>query len=155
MGEVVVAFVRKFMDEGLSVRIRKHLGVIGTRDVLDDWRRREEHEHYHFPASRRDSRKVNRSKDVVARTIRGARTTFCTPHIPDVQIHRTRGHSGRHLCINDTKQHNVERYARNKCARISDEGVYQSYGRLSAQQAGKKLTQNQAPGTAAARASWA
>ena len=37
----------------------------------------------------------------------------------------------------------MEREVGKKYARISDDGVYQNYGRLSAQQAGKKLNQNQ------------
>ena len=132
MGEAVVAFVRKLMDEGFSVRRWKHLGVLGTCDVLNDWHWLAEHEHFLFPASRRDSRKVNQSKDVVARAIRDARKTICTPHIPDVHINRIRRHSGCHRCINDMKQHNVERDVGNNYAPVSDEGVYQSYGRLIA-----------------------
>jgi hypothetical protein len=40
------------------------------------------------------------------------------------------------------KQHNVDREVGKKYARISDEGVHDRYGKLSAQQAGKKLLQN-------------
>ena len=118
------------------------MGMQGTREVLDAWHWPEELEHYLFPASRRGSRKVNRGKDVVARAIRDARKTFRIPHIPDVNPNRIRSHSGRHRCINDMKQHNAEREVGKKYARISDDGVYQNYGRLSAQQAGKKLKQN-------------
>jgi len=40
------------------------------------------------------------------------------------------------------KQHNVEREVGKKYARIGSDGVYDRYGKLSAQQAGKKLLQN-------------
>ena len=65
------------------------------------------------------------------------------PHIPSVNPNRTKSHSGRHRCTNGMKQHDAEREAWKTYARISDDGVYQNYGRLSAQQAGKKLNQNQ------------
>ena len=79
MGEAVVAFVRKFIDEGFSVRRTKIWGILGTREVLDAWHWPDELEHYLFPASRRDS-KVNRGKDAVARAMRDARKTFRIPH---------------------------------------------------------------------------
>ena len=117
--------------------------MLGTREVLDAWHWPEELEHYLFPASRRGSRKVNRGKHVVAKAIRDARKAFRIPHIPDVHPDRIRSQSGRHRCINDMQQHIAEGEVGNKYARISDDGVYQKYGRLSAQQAGKKLKQNQ------------
>ena len=40
------------------------------------------------------------------------------------------------------KQHNVDREVGEKFARITDDGVYEKYGKLSSQQAGKKLRQN-------------
>jgi hypothetical protein len=110
--------------------------------VLDAWHWPEELEHYLFPASRRGSRKVNRGKDVVARAFRDAQKTFRIEHIPDVDPNRIRSHSGRHGCINDMKHYNVERDVGNKYACISDDRVYQNYGRLSAQAAGKKLKPN-------------
>jgi hypothetical protein len=41
------------------------------------------------------------------------------------------------------KHHNVDKEVGKKYARISDDGVYQNYGKLSAQQAGKKPKLNQ------------
>jgi len=40
------------------------------------------------------------------------------------------------------KQHNVEREVGKKYARISDDTIYDGYGKLSAMQAGQKLLQN-------------
>ena len=40
------------------------------------------------------------------------------------------------------KQHNAEQEVGNTYACITDDSVYQNYGRLSAQQAGKKPKQN-------------
>lgn len=142
MGEAAVNFVNKLKEDGFSVRRMKNTGMLGVREVLDAWYWPDDPEHYLFPASRRDCRLVKRGKDVVAKAIRRARATFRVPHIPDVNPSRIRSHSGRHRCINDMKQHNVEKEVGKKYARISDDGVYQHYGRLSAQQAGKKLKQN-------------
>jgi integrase len=143
MGEAAVNFVRKLMDEGFSVRRVKHTGMRGRREMLDAWYWPDKPEHYLFPASRRDSSRVNRGKDVVAKAIRNARRSFRIPHIPEVNPTRIRSHSGRHRCINDMKHHNVDKEVGKKYARISDDGVYQNYGKLSAQQAGKKLKLNQ------------
>jgi integrase len=143
MSEAAVQFVRKLQEEGISVNRPKNTGLRGKQDMMDVWHWPKEPEDYLFPASRRDSQQKNRGKDVVARAIRSARRTFQVPHIPEVQPNRIRSHSGRHRCINDMKQHNVEREVGNKFARIADDGVYERYGKLSAQQAGKKLQQNQ------------
>ena len=117
--------------------------MLGTGKVLDAWHWPEEFERYLLPASRRDSRKALRGKDVVARAIRDARKTFRNPHIPDVIPNRIRSHSGRHRCIHDMKHHRAEGEVGKTYSRIIDDGVYQNYGRLSAQQAGKKLKQSQ------------
>ena len=119
------------------------LGILGTCEVLDAWHWPADFEHDLFPASRRDSRKAIRGKDVVARGIRDARKTVRIPYIPDVHPDRIRSQSGRHRCIHDMQQHNAEREVGKKYARVRDDGVYQTYGRRRAQQAGKKLKQNQ------------
>ena len=142
LSEAAVAFVRKLQEEGVSVCRVKSTGFRRPQAVDDSWNWPEEPEDYLFPASRRDSKHSRRTKDTVARAIRKARQTFKVPHIPEVQPNRIRSHSGRHRCINDMKQHNVEREVGKKFARITDDGVYEKYGKLSAQQAGKKLRQN-------------
>ena len=142
LSEAAVAFVRKLQDDGINVNRERNTGVLGHKMVADNWNWPEEPEDYLFPATRRDSTKKRRTKDTVARAIRIARQTFNVPHIPEVQPNRIRSHSGRHRCINDMKQHNVEREVGKKFARITDDGVYEKYGKLSAAQAGKKLRQN-------------
>ena len=78
----------------------------------------------------------------MSKAIRKARHTFKAPRIPEARPDRTKSHSGRHSCINDMKQHNVDREVGEKFARITDDGVYEKYGKLSSQQAGKKPRQN-------------
>lgn len=143
LSEAAVTFLRKMKDDGVCVKRSKNTGLRGIQELNDVWTWPENPEHYLFPATRRDSQQERRTKDVVARAIRKARETFKVPHIPEVQPSRIRSHSGRHRCINDMKQHNVEREVGKKFARITDDGVYEKYGKLSAQQAGKKLRQNQ------------
>ena len=142
LGEAAFDFLLKLREEGVSVRRQRNTGVRGMQAVTDEWFWPEDPEHHLFQAKRRDSKLVRASKDTVARAIRRARRTFHVPHIPEVQPGKIRSHSGRHRCINDMKEHNVEREVGKKYARISDETVYDRYGKLSAQQAGKKLLQN-------------
>ena len=142
LSEAAASFVRKLQEEGISVSRVRNTGLRGVQSFSDTWLWPEEPEDYIFPASRRDSKETRRSKDVVARAIRKARQTFKVPHIPEVQPGRIRSHSGRHRCINDMKHHNVDREVGKKFARSADGGVYERYGKLSAQQAGKKLQQN-------------
>ena len=142
LSEAAATFVRKLQEEGVSVSRVKNTGILGRQTSKDIWNWPEEPEDYLFPSTRRDSQQARRTKDTVARAIRNARQTFKVPHIPEVQPQRIRSHSGRHRCINDMKQHNVEREVGKKFARITDDGVYEKYGKLSAQQAGKKLRQN-------------
>lgn len=104
----------------------------GTQAINDMWNWPDAPEHYLFPARRRDNKLRRLTKDTVASAIRRARKTFRVPHIPEVQPGRIRSHSGRHRCINDMKQHNVEQEVGKKYARISDETVYDGYGKLSA-----------------------
>ena len=143
LSEAAVQFVRKLQEEGVNIKRQKNTGLRGVQDVNDAWNWPDDPENFLFPASRRDSKEARRTKDVVAKAIRKARATFRVPHIPEVQPNRIRSHSGRHRCINDMKQHNVDREVGKKIARITDDGVYERYGKLSAQQAGKKLRQNQ------------
>lgn len=143
LGEAAIVFIHKLRAEGFTVTRQMNTGLRGRQAVNDVWAWPEDPEHHLFPAKRRDSKLVRRTKDTVARAIRRARRTFHVPHIPEVQPSKIRSHSGRHRCINDMKQHNVDREVGKKYARISDEGVYDRYGKLSAQQAGKKLLQNQ------------
>ena len=142
LSEAATTFIRKLQEDGISVERVKNTGLRGLQTATDIWNWPEEPGDYLFPATRRDSKQSRRTKDAVARAIRQARKTFKVPHIPEVQSDRIRSHSGRHRCINDMKQHNVEREVGKKFARITDDGVYEKYGKLSAQQAGKKLHQN-------------
>ena len=142
LNEAAAAFVRKLQEEGVSVNRMRNTGLQGVKAASDIWTWPEEAEDYLFPATRRDSRQGRRTKDTVSKAIRKARHTFKVPHIPEVRPDRIRSHSGRHRCINDMKQHNVDREVGEKFARITDDGVYEKYGKLSSQQAGKKLRQN-------------
>jgi integrase len=135
-------FIQKMQEEGVNIKRHRNTGLRGMQEVRDAWNWPEDPEGLLFPATRRDSRENRRTKDTVAKAIRKARATFRVPHIPEVLPHRIRSHSGRHRCINDMKQHNVEREVGKKFARITDDGVYEKYGKLSAQQAGKKLKLN-------------
>ena len=118
------------------------LGILGTREVLDAWHWPEELDNSLFTASRPGSRKVNRGKDVMASALRDVRMTCRISYIPDARDLWIRRCSGRPRCIHELKQHNAEREVGNELACITDDSVYQNYGRLSAQQAGKKLKQN-------------
>ena len=118
------------------------LGILGTREVLDAWHWPEELDHSLFTASRRGNRKVNRGKDVMASALRDVRMTCRISYIPDARDLWIRHCSGRPRCIHELKQHNAEQEVGQNFACITDDRVYQNYGRLSAQQAGKKLTQN-------------
>ena len=142
LNEAAATFVRKLQEEGVSVNRMRNTGLQGVKAASDIWTWPEEAEDYLFPATRRDSRQGRRTKDTVSKAIRKARHTFKVPHIPEVRPDRIRSHSGRHRCINDMKQHNVDREVGKKFARITDDGVYEKYGKLSSQQAGKKLRQN-------------
>ena len=122
---------------------RRNTSLRGLQEWSDAWNWPEDPECFLFPAKRQDSKERRKSKDVVAKAIRRTRATFRVPHIAEVQPNRIRSHSGRHRCINDMKQHNVDREVGKKFARITDDGVYEKYGKLSAEQAGKKLRQNQ------------
>ncbi len=44
--------------------------------------------------------------------------------------------------MNDLKAHNVDREVGKQFARIGDDGVYETYGKLSDHQAGLKLKRN-------------
>ena len=142
LGEAALAFLLKLQAEGVSIPRTKRAGARGRVAWNDEWTWPEDPAHHLFPASRRDSALDRLSKDTVARAIRRARSTFHVPHLPEVQPSMIRSHSGRHRCINDMKQHNVEREVGKKYARIGSDCVYDRYGKLSAQQAGKKLLQN-------------
>ena len=118
------------------------LGILGTREVLDAWRWPEELDHSLFTTSRRGNHKVNRGKDVMASAPRDVRMTCPISYIPDARDLWIRHCSGRPRCIHELKQHNAEQEVGHKFACITDDSVYQNYGRRSAQQAGKKLKQN-------------
>ena len=138
LNEAAATFVRKLQEEGVSVNRMRNTGLQGVKATNDIWTWPEEPEDYLFPATRRDSRKGRRTKDTVSKAIRKALHTFKVPHIPEVRPDRIKSHSGRHRCITDRKQHTVDREVGEKFARISDDGVYEKYGKLSSQQAGKK-----------------
>ena len=141
MSEAAIDFVHKLQVKGISVKRLKKSGSRGVQEVTDVWNWPEGPEEYLFPPSRRDSRSVRRSKDAVSKAIRRARQTFQVPHIPEVQPNRIRSNSGRSRCINDMKEHNVERQVGKKYARITD--GYEKHNKFSVRQAGKRLRQNQ------------
>ena len=74
--------------------------------------------------------------------LRDVRMTCRISYIPDAKDLWIKHCSGRPRCIHELKQHNAEQEVGNKFACITDDSVYQNYGRLSAQEAGKKLKQH-------------
>ena len=78
----------------------------------------------------------------MSRAIRKARSSFVPPAGHNVKIGQIRSHSARHRCINDLKGSGVAVEVGKKFARIASDKVYNSYGKLTEEQAKEQLAGN-------------
>lgn len=66
LGEATIVFIHKLRAEGFTVTRQMNTGLRGRQAVNDVWAWPEDPEHHLFPAKRRDSKLVRRTKDTVA-----------------------------------------------------------------------------------------
>ena len=123
---------------GVSVQRARRNGAHGHVVYLDQWALPESG--LLFPATRIDSRHSHHSKDVVAAAIRKARSTFVPPDgAGSVRMESIVSHCGRHRCSNGMKSFGIKREVGKKLARISTGKVWDGYGPIPQEQAGKQL----------------
>ena len=76
----------------------------------------------------------------MAKAVQKARRSF----VPEgaVRLANVCSHSGRHRAINDMKVHGLPSEVGRRMARISEERVWQQYGKMSDSQAAHAMLQN-------------
>ena len=134
-----LVLIHRLKANGISIERTKRCGARGRLNYTDMWEWPARARDLLFPATRCDCNTVGRrrTKDVVSKAIRRARKSYTPPaSCPDVVVHKIRSHSGRHRCVNDLKAHDVPREISKRFARISDNGTWERYGRITPDQAG-------------------